>query len=66
MIFMLKMLNKVVRIRGRKDFFNLASIKKLVTNNVFDISKARRILNYEPRYDLEEGLKRTYKGSVEL
>ena len=60
-IFMLKLLNGIMRIFGRKDFFNASSIKKLVTNNVFDISKARKILNYEPRYDLGEGLKRTYK-----
>lgn len=60
MIFMLKILNGIMRIFGRKDFFNVSSIKKLVTNNVFDISKARKILNYEPRYDLAEGLKRTY------
>ena len=58
---MLKILNGIIRIFGRKDFLNVSSIKKLVTNNVFDISKARRILNYEPKHSLAEGLKKTYR-----
>jgi nucleoside-diphosphate-sugar epimerase len=57
---MLKLLNRVMRIFGRKDFLNVSSIKKLVTNNVFDISKAKRVLNFTPRYTLTEGLQKTY------
>ncbi len=28
-------------------------------DRAFDISKAKRILGYQPKYSLEEGLKRT-------
>ena len=37
--------------RRRVDFF--------VKDRAFDISKAKRILGYQPKYSLEEGLKKT-------
>jgi nucleoside-diphosphate-sugar epimerase len=31
-------------------------------NRAFSIEKARRVLGYEPRFDLEEGFRRTVEG----
>ncbi len=32
-----------------------------VTRNYSDISKARQMLGYEPQYDIDEGLKKTFE-----
>ena len=44
----------------KKEFLNSGSIKKLTTNNSLNISKAEKILNYSPKYSLEQGIRRTY------
>ncbi|MCX5805014.1 MAG: SDR family NAD(P)-dependent oxidoreductase [Proteobacteria bacterium] len=59
-ILALKLFNRITRIFGKKVFLSISSLKKLVTNTIFDISKARRILNYEPRYTLSDGLLKAY------
>jgi hypothetical protein len=35
-------------------------LKFFTNNTAFDISRARRLLHYEPGYDLESGLRETY------
>jgi nucleoside-diphosphate-sugar epimerase len=56
----LKLINGAMRTFGRQDICDASSIRKLTANNVFDISKARRLLRFAPRYALAEGLRKTY------
>jgi nucleoside-diphosphate-sugar epimerase len=58
--FFLRIINYLSSISFKKELFKTSSIKGLVTNNTFDISKATKILNYTPRYTLSAGLKKIY------
>ena len=59
-LFAMNVMNGLYKMIFRKEFFSISSITKLVTNNVFDISKARRVLNFTPLYTLTEGLQKIY------
>ena len=59
-IFFLRIINYFSIVLFKKELFKTSSIKGLVTNNTFDISKAKKILSYIPRYTLNAGLKKTY------
>jgi len=56
----LRMLSAGLMLFGKEATFNASSVKKFTTNNVFDISKARKLLNYEPRYSLFYGLQKAF------
>lgn len=56
----LKTFNVIYKVIMKKEFLNSGSIKKLTTNNSLNISKAEKILNYSPKYSLEQGIRRTY------
>jgi nucleoside-diphosphate-sugar epimerase len=55
----LKILNKMTGGFFKKSL-NPSSIRKLATNSTYDISKARTVLSYSPRYGLYEGLREAY------
>lgn len=57
---LLNILNFALILFGKKNTLSTSSVKKLATNNIFDISKAKIVLKYDPKYSLSEGLKRTY------
>jgi nucleoside-diphosphate-sugar epimerase len=64
--FMLKVVNKTLNSLSVPSPFNNASLKKLETDNIFDISKAKEFLGYEPRFTLETGLRRTYFKEINV
>lgn len=47
------------RLRGRRTELNAASMLYLARPGGYSIEKARRLLGYEPRIDLDEGMRRT-------
>jgi nucleoside-diphosphate-sugar epimerase len=47
------------RLRGRRTELNAASMRYLARSGGYSIDKARRLLGYEPRIDLDEGMRRT-------
>jgi nucleoside-diphosphate-sugar epimerase len=47
------------RLRGRRTEINAASMLYLARPGGYSIEKARRLLGYEPRVDLDEGMRRT-------
>lgn len=47
------------RLRGRRTELNAASMRYLARPGGYSIDKARRLLGYEPRIDLNEGMRRT-------
>ena len=49
----------VERLRGRRTELNAASMRYLARPGGYSIDKARRLLGYEPRVDLHEGMRRT-------
>jgi nucleoside-diphosphate-sugar epimerase len=55
------LLVKILNFITRKKLINPQSISKLYSNNIYDISKARTLLNYNPKISLEDGLCLTYK-----
>ena len=59
-ILVLKLLNRMMGVLGKKNFLRVSSVNKLATSNVFDTSKANKVLGYAPRYSLAEGLSKTY------
>ncbi len=46
---------------GKEPPISRRTLKFFTANTAFDISRARRILGYEPRYDLTSGLTETYE-----
>ena len=47
-------------IRGGADTTTkVSSITRLVRNRIVDISKARRVLGYDPKFDFKTGIKKT-------
>jgi len=48
------------KITGRKAPFTRRSLKFYTGNTAFSIEKARTILGFDPKVDLDEGLERTY------
>jgi len=49
----------VERLRGNRTEINAASMRYLARPGGYSIDKARRLLGYEPRIDLDEGMRRT-------
>jgi nucleoside-diphosphate-sugar epimerase len=49
---------------GRKPPFSRRSVDFFLKHNAYDISKARRILNFHPAVDLYTGLKQTIASSI--
>jgi nucleoside-diphosphate-sugar epimerase len=47
------------RVRGEPTEMNAASVRYLARRGGYSIEKARTVLGYEPRVDLEEGMRRT-------
>jgi len=47
------------RLRGNRTEINAASMRYLARPGGYSIEKARRLLGYEPRIDLDEGMRRT-------
>lgn len=47
------------RLRGNRTEVNAASMRYLARPGGYSIEKARRLLGYEPRVDLDEGMRRT-------
>ena len=47
------------RLRGRRTEINAASMRYLARPGGYSIEKARRLLGYQPRVDLDEGMRRT-------
>jgi len=60
LMVILKAVNVICKVIMKKEFLNSGSIKNLTTNNYLNISKAEKILNYSPKYSLEQGIRRTY------
>lgn len=57
-----ELINKIEKLVGKKAIVNyLASNKADMSETMADISKAKRILNWSPTVDLDEGLKETVK-----
>ncbi|MGH7571865.1 MAG: hypothetical protein ACREMK_08505, partial [Gemmatimonadota bacterium] len=49
------------RLLGKEPPISRRSIKFYTNNTAFDISKARRLLGWSPRYDLRTGLAETWR-----
>jgi nucleoside-diphosphate-sugar epimerase len=47
------------RLQGRRTGLNRAAVKALRSNNSFSNQKARQLLGWQPRFDLEQGLRQT-------
>lgn len=47
------------RLRGKEATFNRMVVRSLHSNNSFCIEKAQRLLGWQPRVDLAEGMRRT-------
>ena len=50
----------VFGIAGREPPLSRRTLKFFTANTAFDITRARTVLGYEPRYDLEAGLRETH------
>lgn len=51
----------VCRPFGKEPPFSRRTLKFFTNNTAFDVSRARRILGFEPRYDLRAGLTETHR-----
>lgn len=62
-ISVLKLVNKIIELSGRKSLrpviLGKGKLKGEIDKQYLDITKAGRLLNWKPRYSLEEGLKKT-------
>lgn len=47
------------RLRGKRSESNPAAVKHLIRETRYSIDKARSVLGYEPKYSLEEGMRKT-------
>ena len=55
-----------IRITGKPEIFNWQKVSELKqTNWMMDISKAKKILGYEPEFPIEKGGEITYKWYIE-
>jgi len=57
-------IEKIFGIIGKEPPFSRRSLKFFTESSAFDISKARRVLGYEPQVSLADGLKRTNEHFV--
>ena len=46
---------------GAEDVLTRFAIRYMCTHNCFSINKAKELLGYEPRIDIDEGIIRTLK-----
>jgi nucleoside-diphosphate-sugar epimerase len=60
--FLIGFFYRLYKMSAGEQVFDVSSIKKFATNNVFDISKATKLLNFKPQYILPEGLKKAYSN----
>ncbi len=61
-VFLAKFLARLKEKRGKADTTTkVSSITRLVRNRIVDISKARKVLGYDPKYDFKTGIKKTIK-----
>jgi len=51
----------VFRLKGKEPPFSRRTLKFFDNTTAFDISRARRLLGYTPRYDLTAGLRETHR-----
>lgn len=62
-ISVLKLVNEIIKLSGRKSLkpviLGKGKLKGEIDKQYLDITKARRLLSWKPRYKLEEGLKKT-------
>lgn len=58
-IALAEVLGRVSRALGRPSEASAATVRMLASEGVVSIDKARRVLGYEPRVDLDEGMRRT-------
>jgi len=56
-----KLLALLYRIFGKKSIVSREHIDRLIKNRFYNISKAKRHLDYKPRYDFNKGIKETIK-----
>jgi nucleoside-diphosphate-sugar epimerase len=54
-----EVLGRVSRVLGRPSEASAATVRMLAGEGAVSIDKARRVLGYEPRVDLDEGMRRT-------
>ncbi len=59
------LLGLVDRVRGEDTHFGPLTVDYLSRTGTYDISRARRVLDYEPRVDLDEGFARTGRWLLE-
>lgn len=64
-ISVLELVNKIIELSGRESLkpviLGKGKLKGEIDKQYLDITKAERLLNWKPRYSLEEGLKKTIK-----
>ncbi|MBN2102393.1 MAG: NAD(P)-dependent oxidoreductase [Candidatus Aenigmarchaeota archaeon] len=61
-VFLAKLLARLKEKRRESDTTTkVSSITRLVRNRIVDISKARRVLGYKPKYDFKTGIRKTIK-----
>lgn len=60
-VFLAKLFALFYSLTGKKSIVSAQHIDRLVKNKCYDISKARRYLNYRPAYGFKSGIRETIK-----
>jgi nucleoside-diphosphate-sugar epimerase len=59
------MFEVVFKLIGKRPPFSRRSVDFFLKHNAYDISKAKRILDYQPQVDLETGIQKTIQSNRE-
>ena len=60
-VWFAKLLARAYGLTGKKTIVTKEHIERLVKNKYYSISKAKRHLNYKPKYDFRKGIRETIR-----
>ena len=50
---------------GKKPIVTKKNIEAIVTDRIYDIKKAKKDINYEPQFKMEDGIKKTIQWYID-